>query len=277
MNPYYKTITGRVVDTKAVNKPEAKLLEAIVAEFEKNPSWDSFSGFWQESLRSVLSKISGKTKTQHPLYQIAQDLELRLGIAQQKVAPPDYRDYLLDQIEERFGSRYKFCKATKIPEAFLSQVLSGKKEFSLKTLHVATEALGLGLMLLPKADFTNPLQNDLMALQKVAAITAKDLARVKDLYDNLSRYDHPGRRLESFAAEHGIIPEPIIVALSKEIETISGTEAKASKLLECLKVKEAALEYWLASLREKIASLVDTPSVISKGDRTDASSNLLRV
>ena len=29
-------------------------------------------------------------------YRICQDLEARLGIAQSKVAPPDYRDYLAD-------------------------------------------------------------------------------------------------------------------------------------------------------------------------------------
>jgi len=31
-----------------------------------------------------------------------------LEYPQGKVAPPDYRDYLADLIEEKYGSRYKF-------------------------------------------------------------------------------------------------------------------------------------------------------------------------
>jgi hypothetical protein len=49
------------------------------------------------------------------------------------VAPPDYRDYLADLIEERYGSRYRFCKETVLDPGHLSRVLSSRSKLSSRT------------------------------------------------------------------------------------------------------------------------------------------------
>src|SRR5207245_11512134 len=46
-----------------------------------------------------------------PIYQIAQDLSGRIGIAQGLVRPPDYLDQLEDLALNHFPSRRAFCKA----------------------------------------------------------------------------------------------------------------------------------------------------------------------
>ncbi len=75
-------------------------------------------------------------------YRICQDLEARLGIAQGKVGAPDYRDYLADLIEERYGSRYRFCKEQGVDPGHLSRVLASRSELSLESLKHVLSALG---------------------------------------------------------------------------------------------------------------------------------------
>src|SRR5437867_4300426 len=104
----FQTITGRALDLERLDAKEREFLAAVQAKYEKNPAWSAFASWWPKELqRSGLSAES-------VAYRICQDLEARLGIAQGKVAAPDYRDYLADLIDERHGSRYRFCKATGI-------------------------------------------------------------------------------------------------------------------------------------------------------------------
>lgn len=56
--------------------------------------------------------------------------------------PTDYRDILAKIISEKYSSRYQFCKTIGIDEAFLSNVLSKKKHFSLKNLEDILEKIG---------------------------------------------------------------------------------------------------------------------------------------
>jgi hypothetical protein len=149
----YRTITGRAIETDGLSPRQKDLLSKIFEEYRKRPDWGRFSDFWMKLIRKDLSTMAPEARTIDPLYLIAQDLEMRLGIAQGAVAEPDYRDYLVDRIKEKYGSRYRFCKETGIPEAFLSQVLSGKKDFSIETLCRAADALDLKLALIPKGDF----------------------------------------------------------------------------------------------------------------------------
>lgn len=64
-----------------------------------------------------------------------------MGIAQGKVAPPDYRDYLAALIEERFGSRYRFCQETGVDQGQLSRVFAGRSDLSLQLLQKLLDAL----------------------------------------------------------------------------------------------------------------------------------------
>ena len=57
-----------------------------------------------------------------------------MGIAEGRVAEPDYRDYLLDLIEEKYGSRYEFCRQTGVDPGQLSRVFASKADLSLPHL-----------------------------------------------------------------------------------------------------------------------------------------------
>ncbi len=148
----YETLTGRHLDVSILPAQEKRAFRRLLEQYKRAPKWGRFSSVWQRVLSRVLSGVAPKERTQHVLYRIGQDLEMRLGIAQGAVAPPDYRDRIADEIREKFGTRYKFCKATGIPEPFLSQVLSGKKNFSLEKLREVCEALGLELVLMPASE-----------------------------------------------------------------------------------------------------------------------------
>ncbi len=110
----YKTITGRKLDVTALSSKERQLLGTLVDEYATRPDWSAFSRFWQLHLRRFLEKVPAKERPRQPLYQIAQDLEMRLGIAQGAVAEPDYRDYLVDRIEEKYGFRWASCRPTNL-------------------------------------------------------------------------------------------------------------------------------------------------------------------
>ena len=186
------------------------------------------------------------------------------------VAEPDYRDYLIDQIEEKFGSRYRFCKETGIPEAFLSQVLSGKKEFSVETLRRAAQALGLGLALLPKTDLPLTPVDAFVALRQVSAMVGQELARVESLEDHLSRYTDPTMRLSAVAQERSLFGgalEEVLERLRKIPPKEQGEEA-----LKLIRDKKRELEAHHRFIRQMLASLADQPGVLVRGDARDNTS-----
>jgi hypothetical protein len=81
------------------------------------------------------------------VYRICQDLEARLGIHQGSVSPPDYRDFLADLIDDRFGSRQEFCQATGVDPGQLSRVFAGRADLSLRALHKVLEVLQARLVI----------------------------------------------------------------------------------------------------------------------------------
>jgi len=140
----FQTITGRALDLEQIDTNEREFLSAVHAKYEKEPAWSAFAGWWPRELqRRGLSPES-------VAFRICQDLEARLGIAQGKVAAPDYRDYLADLIDEHYGSRYRFCKATGTDPGHLSRILAGRSELSLQTLQKILEQLDAALVIEPE-------------------------------------------------------------------------------------------------------------------------------
>ncbi len=147
----YKTITGRTLELSQLTAEERRFLEVVRSEYQKRPEWTPFEAFWiREFERSGLS-------TESVVHRICHDLEARLGIAQGKVAPPDYRDYLADLIEERYGSRYRFCKETGIDPGHLSRVLASRAELSLQSLQKIMDALHAALVIQPEESLREQL------------------------------------------------------------------------------------------------------------------------
>ena len=147
----YTTVAGRRFDLAQLSAEERVFLAKIGGLFRQRPEWNEFARAWVAIGRELLWKEGG-IPVGHPVYRICQDLEARLGIAEGRVAPPDYRDQLVDLIEERFGSAYRFCQATGIDQGHLSRVLAGKKHFSQETFARVLEALGVEIVLMDRAE-----------------------------------------------------------------------------------------------------------------------------
>lgn len=139
----YRTLTGRHLGLGALRPVERDFLAAVRQEFDCAPEWSAFGGWWAAKLREAGLSQSSVT------YRICQDLEARLGIAQGQVAAPDYRDYLADLIEDRYSSRYRFCKETGVDPGHLSRVFAGRSELSVQSLQHIADALGAALIIVP--------------------------------------------------------------------------------------------------------------------------------
>ena len=141
MKAVYRTITGRRLKLDQLSAGERKFLAAVERKFRARPEWSEFASWWVSRFRNAKLPASSAVR------RICQDLEARLGIAQKKVAGPDYRDYLADLIEERFGSRYKFCEAAGIDPGQLSRVFASRAELSLPALQKILHVLGAALVI----------------------------------------------------------------------------------------------------------------------------------
>src|SRR6516162_2051000 len=121
----YQTITGRRIPVGKLSRSEKALLGRVQQKYNSRVDWTRFAAWWNvEFTRSGLDPRS-------PVYRVCQDLEARLGIQQGSVSPPDYRDFLADLIDSRFGSRQEFCQATGVDPGQLSRVFAGRADLSL--------------------------------------------------------------------------------------------------------------------------------------------------
>lgn len=154
MRNQYRTITGRKLDISKLAEPERKLLREALERVRKVGGWNRFAAWWLKAFNE-----SGLTDNS-PVFRICRDLEARLGIAEGKVAAPDYRDYLADLIEERFGSRYRFCEATGIDPGQLSRVFAGKADLSADLLRRALKALDAHLEIRPNQEAAQTFSRD---------------------------------------------------------------------------------------------------------------------
>lgn len=150
----YSTITGRRVDLKKLSRKEKQFLSEVIRKYERKPSWNSFASWWNAEFRKVGLNSSS------PIYRVCQDLEARLGIAEGKVAPPNYRDYLADLIEDKYGSRYRFCKEKGLDQAYISRILGGRSGLTLASLGEFLRLLDVDLVVRRRGDWREELPFD---------------------------------------------------------------------------------------------------------------------
>ena len=165
MKAVYETITGRRLNLESLSADERKLLIAIEKKFRARPEWTEFASWWVSHFRKAQLPAASVVR------RVCQDLEARLGIAQRKVAAPDYRDYLADLIEERFGSRYKFCEAAGIDAGQLSRVFASRADLSLPALQKILHMLGAALVIQGE-DAVEAKASPEEASRALAAVTA---------------------------------------------------------------------------------------------------------
>jgi hypothetical protein len=140
----YHTITGRAIDLGRVTDEERVFLRAVKRMCETRPEWSEFGAWWIQRVREA--GLAGSSS----IVRICADLEGRLGIAQGKVGTPDYRDYLADLIEERYGSRNRFCQETGVDPGHLSRVFASRADLSLQNLQRILDALQAQLVIEPR-------------------------------------------------------------------------------------------------------------------------------
>jgi transcriptional regulator with XRE-family HTH domain len=137
----YRTITGRAIPLSRLNKREKNFLSMVREKYKGRLEWTRFAAWWNaEFNRSGLSTASA-------VYRICQDLEARLGIEQERVSPPDYRDFLADLIDAQFGSRQEFCRTTGVDPGQLSRVFAGRSDLSIKALEKVLDVLHAHLVI----------------------------------------------------------------------------------------------------------------------------------
>ena len=145
---HYQTISGRTLEVRGLGKNERKFLATVQRKYARRAEWSEFAAWWGGEFRRLGLPEDSLA------YRICQDLEARFGIAQGKVARPDYRDYLADLIDERYGSRYRFCKETGVDPGHLSRTLASRSELSVQ-LKPILEALHAALVIQPEEGRTN--------------------------------------------------------------------------------------------------------------------------
>jgi transcriptional regulator with XRE-family HTH domain len=150
----YVTITGRVIDLLQLTAEERQCLASIIEKYRTHPEWTDFANWWM----NILARCG--IDRQSSLFKVCDDLEARLGISQGKTSPPDYRHYLLALIEERYGSRYRFCKESGIDQGQLSRILSGRADFSMETLTKVLQSLGASLMIVTENELQSAADPD---------------------------------------------------------------------------------------------------------------------
>lgn len=148
----YETLTHEFFNIDKLPSVERELYRNIKKTFDKKPLWNEFKIFCMNKISDTFEpKLSRKEVVELPIYRICQDMWSRLGIEQGYVRQADYRDILATMIYRNFPSRYQFCKAVGIDEAFLSNVLNKKKNFSIETLENILDKIGYRLEIQKKA------------------------------------------------------------------------------------------------------------------------------
>jgi transcriptional regulator with XRE-family HTH domain len=160
----YQTISGRTLEVRGLGAKERNFLASVQRKYKQGPEWSDFAAWWSAKFRRAGLPEDSLA------YRICEDLEARLGIAQGKVARPDYRDYLSDLIEERYGSRYRFCRETGVDPGHLSRVFASRSELSLQNLERILEALQASLVIQPR----ERLAEDLSPERALEALVASE-------------------------------------------------------------------------------------------------------
>jgi len=144
-------LDGSAISLDQLDSDEKRLLARLERRARTHPDWSDFDNFWAPAVAAFYD-ARGLPRSQTirtPVYQIAQDLSARLGIAQGMVRSPDYLDQLEDLVLNHFPSRTAFCKASGLSQATLDGVLAGRMDLPLESLSKALERTGYRLRIVP--------------------------------------------------------------------------------------------------------------------------------
>lgn len=147
----YLDLDGRPITLDGLDSGERRLLGRLERHARTNPDWAEFDNFWMPAVTEFYDArgVTRSQTMQTSIYQIAQDLSARLGIAQGMIQPPGCLDQLEDLVLNQFPSRRAFCKASGLAEDLLDDVLAGRKDLPVEFLSSALERAGYRLRIVP--------------------------------------------------------------------------------------------------------------------------------
>jgi hypothetical protein len=152
----YLDLDGNAIPLDGLDVDERRILGRLERRSRTQPDWCDFDNYWMSTVAEFYDGrgLSRSQTIATPVYQIAQDLSARLGIAQGMIRPPDYLDQLEDLVLNHFPSRRAFCKASGLATDLLDDVLSGRKDLPLESMSKALNRIGYRLRIVPTAPTT---------------------------------------------------------------------------------------------------------------------------
>jgi len=147
----YETIIGEKYYIQELPEEHQKILKTAEKKYQKSPDWDDFAIYHSKLTKPVFDKLPRRKITKTALWNICQDMELRLGIEQGKTLMPDYRDILEYHIRKKYESVADFCRETGIAQSYLSHIFSKRKNASIEKLEEIVDKLGLQITLKEKS------------------------------------------------------------------------------------------------------------------------------
>ena len=155
MEDIHVTLVYDRFDLRRLPEEQRAIARKLFRKFRQNPDWNDFANYYQKICRPVFDQIPRKRVPETPLYLIAQDLEMRLGIRQGKTRKPDYRDMLEYLIRREYSSIAAFCKESGEDQAYLSHLFSMGRSASVERLRRILDKLGYELSFTRKQETLN--------------------------------------------------------------------------------------------------------------------------
>jgi hypothetical protein len=109
----YVDLDGNAICLDGLDALERRLLGRLERRARTHPDWSDFGNYWMSAVAEFYDErgLSRAQTIKKAIYQIAQDLSGRLGIAQGMIRPVDYLDQLEDLVLNHFPSRRAFLQS----------------------------------------------------------------------------------------------------------------------------------------------------------------------
>jgi len=151
----YTLLNGTTYDTADLSPPERAVLEEVYAFYRTGPEWSQFFNFWFKRVQMTFASWPRQKVSALPIFQICQDLEARLGMAQGKVKPPDYREQLSQLIQAQYPDREALCRTAGLECEVVDRVLAGEGDVSMAQFQALLAALDCTLQVVPRSAVTS--------------------------------------------------------------------------------------------------------------------------
>jgi len=139
----YRTIQNKVFVLDDLSEAHRELYRDMCEYFLQDTGWHLFDNAWHNDNRL---RTPEKVSAESPIWKILADMSARIAIRNNLACFEKWREKLERIIHYRFGTARAFCKKTDTNEGFLSNILRGKKAFSLDNLEKRLRKAGIQII-----------------------------------------------------------------------------------------------------------------------------------